>query len=829
MDPAGTMATAAGGERPAFARAYVPPLAVYDEMLGADGRLRPAWDACLRRMSDWTDGDLARGLAETQRHLREAGVVYRVYDDPEHDRPWALNPLPVLIEASEFRTLEQAVVQRAELLEALLADLYGPARLVRDGVLPAAVVAGSPEFLRPLAGAVPAGGHHLHFCAFDLGRSPDGRWWMLGDRTQAPSGAGYALENRIALSRALPDLYRALDVERLAAFFQSFRAALVGHQREAGSRVGLLTPGRLNETYFEHAYLARYLGFVLVEGEDLTVRDGKVYLRTIGGLRRVETLWRRLDADYADPLELNGASRIGVPGLVQAARRGSVTIANAHGAGLAESRALMSFMPAVARALRGEELLLPNIATWWCGQPAERRHVIRHLDRLVVAPAHRPALPGLLGDGAAKGAELGPAERSRLVDAIERRGADFVGQELVPLSTTPVLQDGVLQPRPFVLRLFAARGESGWDVMPGGFCRVSDDLLARAVSLQRGGRSADLWVLGEGPVDQTTLLPPPATVPVRRAMGALPSRAADNLFWVGRYVERSEGALRVLRALVSRATEAAGPSAPALQALGDLLFWIGAIPPGVDRVDPIAVSLCALSDTGAPSAVPATARAALNAASNLRDRFSPDAWRTLSRLAAVHATRPEPNEAALIARVEEALLLHAAFSGLAQENMNRMAGWRFLELGRRVERGIVTCNIARFLSDPAAGPAGLDLVLELCDSAITYGLRYVMAASGPHVLDLVLLDPHNPRSLAFQADQLARLLDELPMQGDGRPAPFQETSARIALELKSARAETLGPSFATALAARLMQLSDEITEAYFASRDLAPPGWEGAT
>src|SRR5713101_8057992 len=374
---------------------YKPLPGTFDEMMDRDGRVRPHWHPLLAMFAGLVPKEINRRFAAADRHLRDSGVFYRVYEDPAGaERPWPLSHVPLLIEAAEWQTLKAGLVQRAELLEAVLADAYGPAELVREGRLPAAIIAGNPEFLRPLVGVAPAGGFHLRFYAVDLGRSPDGHWWVLGDRAQAPSGAGYALENRLALSRAMPDIYRELEVERLAPFFQAFQAELSALNRRDDSRVCVLTPGPMNETYFEHAYLARYLGFLLVEGEDLSVRDDGVFIRTVSGLKRAEVLLRRLDADFADPLELNARSRLGVPGLVQAVRDGTVVIANSLGSGVAEARGMLAFLPALSETIDGRTLALPNVATWWLGQAGARDEIIDRLDEMVIASAFLGALPG---------------------------------------------------------------------------------------------------------------------------------------------------------------------------------------------------------------------------------------------------------------------------------------------------------------------------------------------------------------------------------------------------------------------------------------------------
>ena len=458
---------------------------------------------------------------------------------------------------------------------------------------------------------------------------------MLSDRTQAPSGAGYALENRITMGRALPELFEERRVVRLAGFFQTLRAELTSLSRRPDARVCLLTPGPLNETYFEHAYLARYLGFVLVEGADLTVRNGAVHIRTIEGLERTDVLWRRLDADWADPLELNPASKLGVPGLVQAVRAGNVTIANPLGSGVLETRALLSFVPALARRLTGRALEIPNVATWWCGQAAEREEVIADLDSFVIAPAFEHALPPPMHRGPVVAAELNANDRAALIDLIRRRGVDLVAHEAVKLSTTPVWREGRLEPRPFVLRVYLMRTANGWVVMPGGLCRIAEHVDARAVSLQRGGLAADVWVPSDVPVAQTSLLPAPGHVPIRRNVGPLPSRVADNLFWLGRYIERAEAALRLARLLAARAAEREHRGGATTRLIEELLKTWQVVDTAPGAMDLIRLAVRALNRADKWGSVLSLASAARRAASVIRDRFSPDAWRALTELEAL--------------------------------------------------------------------------------------------------------------------------------------------------------------------------------------------------
>ena len=808
---------------------YRPLAGIFDEMMDPTGRPRAHWRAFLGMLAALGPDEIDRRFAAADRHLRESGVFYRVYEDPTGvERVWPLSHIPLVIDATEWEALKAGLVQRAELLEAVLADSYGIAKLVTEGRLPAALIAGNPEFLRPLVGVAPPGGAHLRLYAVDVGRAADGRWWVLGDRTQAPSGAGYALESRLALSRAMPDIYRALRVNRVAPFFQALQVELSGLGRQDESRVCVLTPGPMNETYFEHAYLARYLGFLLVEGQDLTVRDDGVFVRTVSGLQRVEVLLRRLDADFSDPLELNAGSRLGVPGLVQAVRDGKVVIANALGAGLLEARGLLAFLPALAPHVLGADLAIPNVATWWLGDAEARRGMAEKLDSMVIASAFPDHMADQgLSDGVL-GASLDSSRRKRVIQAIEDRGIDFVVQEAVTLSTMPVWRERRLEPRPFSLRLFLAKAGNGWQVMSGGFVRIADGNDAHAVSLQRGGRTADAWVLSDGPVAETTLLPKPERIAIKRATGVLPSRAADNLFWVGRYVERAEATLRLVRALINRTTEADATAAPLVARISALLGAWSAGPIDIPYAKAALIARAALSRGDDDGSLPHLAGAARSAASVIRDRFSPDAWRALERLCAIiDAPLPDgPAESEISERVDAALRIVASFSGLAQENMSQLAGWRFLELGRRIERAIATCRFVRQFADSPGLDGALEVLLELADSQITYRQRYVMVAARAPVVDLVVLDPNNPRSIAYQLDRIETHLAALPRHAEGRLSAPQQVTASAATALRTAEAAAIDHELVGATEDALMRLSEAIAAAYLTHNERAEPRWE---
>lgn len=827
FDIVGEGAEAGGDSAAAAARliaAYRPIAGCHDELLGEDGRPRPHWRPFLGDLAGLGEAGLARAVGAADRHLSDNGVVYRVYDEADGgggERPWPLAHVPLVIPAADWAELARGVAERAALMETILADLCGPARLVADGALPAALVAGNPEFLRPLAGVRPRSGRYLSLYAVDVSRGPDGRWWVLADRTQAPSGLGYAVENRIALYRALPDMFERRGVVRLADFIQRVRSQLAGPADGPTPSCAVLTPGPANETYFEHAYLARVLGFPLVEGGDLAVVGETLWLRDVEGARRIDVLLRRIDAGFMDPLELDTASRLGVPGLVQAVRAQGVSLANALGSGLVEMPALRAFIGPLAERLTGKPLALPSLATWWLGDPAVARMVASELDQFTLAPAFGRSIAGVIDSQGLDGADLDAAGRRRLAAAIARRGIDFVAQEAVRLGTTPALEDGRLRARHCAIRVFAVNGPDGWTVMPGGLGRIADRPDARALSMQRGGRSADVWVLGRGVEPAVPVLMAAAeTVTPRRDGGGLPARAADNLFWLGRYLERLEATLRVVRNLAGRTADDDPDQAGHASArrLADLLAHWGAAPSLPRRLE--ATTVAALTGP-LPGAAPALAADIRRTATAVRDRLSPDAWRLLGEMRrgfeAAAAARAEGefglSDAATTA--DEALRLVAAFFGLTHETMYRRAGWRFLDLGGRIERGIAVARFARRLTGPGSDANDLERLLELTDTRVVYRARYLEGlASGP-VLDLVLVDDAHPRSVAYQSRKILEHLGQI-VGATGTSDPVIGPAMRLVDTLMRPDADApFAPSWIEALEAGLMGVSDAVTRRWF--------------
>lgn len=805
-----------------------------DEMVDADGWLRPPWEPFIEALSTFPHEDMLSRWDRAQRLIRENGVTYNVYRDPRGlDRPWQLDPVPLILSSQEWAGIEAAVAQRAELLDRVLADLHGPRELLTDGHLPPALAFGHPSYLRPMHNVATAGGRRLHLYAADLARSPDGQWWVMSDRCEAPSGAGYALENRVIVARTLPEMLRIRPVEALTPFFHKLRETLYGlsPRHHQAPRIVLLTPGPYNETFFEHAYLARFLGYTLVEAEDLTVRGDHVYLKTLDGLQPVDVILRRTDAAYCDPLELKGESTLGIAGLVQAVRRGNVVVANALGSGLLESGAMAPFLPNLSRHLLGEDLKMPSIATWWCGGHKERDYVLTNLDRLVIKPAYpgtgMPAQPTF-------GENLSAIRRAELARSIRGNPNAYLAQERLRLSTAPVWTSGELDPRPLMLRVFAAAHDEGYVVMPGGLTRVAAERNGSIVSMQFGGGSKDTWIISG---EQAPLSTPVKTAeaPVKLVRGAhdLPSRVADNLYWFGRYVERSEDITRLLRATLSRIGKAASyGAADELPVAVGLMNRLFRLPASLDPED-AAASIARMNfDPAHIHGLRATIERVHRMAAMVRDRLSLDTWRAVNRLldeVSRISVGDRLNSEDLVNLLNRVVLACEALSGLAMENMTRGLAWRFVDIGRRLERGMhvldVLSNILQSLD--GAGAVALDVLLEVSDSAMTYRSRYLSAPQFAPVLDLLLADESNPRSLAFQTAALGTHMDQVAA---GRRSAFYGPEQRLTIWLtgavRTAEVEVLArpdedggrrnlATYLEVLRSKLWELSETVTREYF--------------
>ena len=799
-------------------KTYANPDGRFDELFAGKGVPRAHWSRLYSTLANATADEIGAMRVAAERQIRESGVTYNVYADPKgHDRPWDLDVLPFIIDSHEWQGIEAGIAQRATLLNRILGDLYGPQLTMREGLIPPPLVFSHGGFLRPAHGAAVPGDVHLHVYAADLARSPDGRWWVMNDRTQAASGAGYALENRLLVSRTFPKLYRDMRVQHLARFFATLRDSLLhfAPRGDGPTLVVLLTPGPFNETYFEHTLLSRYLGFPLVEGGDLTVRNGRVWLKTIGGLRRVHAILRRQDDSYCDPLELRSDSALGVAGLTECARNGTVLVANSLGSGILESGALLGFLPRLCERLLGQELKLPSIATWWCGEPAALDDAIKKMDHLVFKSVDRGHNIDVIF-----GNDLDEEELLDLRIKLKARPERYIAQELVNVSQAPVLSRGPdvgLEPRCVGLRVFAVATPSGYMVMPGGLTRVASSARARVVSMQRGGGSKDTWVLSPGQVDTSfTLLRTTVTAAdLVRSPAGLPSRLAENLYWFGRYEERCEDTARLLRLALSLKLQENEDEENSQQPIHELASENGLIAPGEDADKEL---LRAAVDIDHPDGMPRKLRTLQQVAFHLRERMSHDNWRAINSLL---DEMPE-DEAKAVPGALQWLDVVATrlmtLSGFALDGMTRDHAWRFMSIGRRLERLTFQCAAVQcaFLHD---GQSGLSWLLTLSDSIVTYRARYMTSPEWLPVLDLVVVDPSNPRSVLFQAGGVLDYLEVLERSYGPCGADLIRKHVRFLQSLDKARdlkpeSKALREAIA-GLRDGAMELNDLLTRRFF--------------
>ena len=816
---------------------YQQQAAGYDEMCTAGGEVRSHWRYLVSALQAMGPEALQQRQRDAVRMLRSDGATYNIYGTPDGlNRPWQLDPVPLLLSSSEWAGIEAGLAQRAELLNIILADIYGAGSLIRKGLIPADLVYADPGFHRPCVVPPSVSPPGLSLYAADLVRSSDGHFRVLKDRTQAPSGMGYALENRTVMSRLTPGLFRDSHPHRLAPFFRRMRESLAALAPSGcdDPRVVIMTPGPRNETYFEHIYLSNYLDYPLIEGTDLTVREGRVWLKSVSGLEPVDVIIRRIDDHYCDPLELRPDSLLGVPGLVEATRRGRVALANPLGAGILESPGMMAFLPRLARHLLGQELRMPSVATWWCGQPRELDYVLTNLPELVLRPISRATgIRAIFGD------QLDKAGLTAWREQIRAQPHRYVAQERLALSSAPGLRNGLLEPRHSTLRTFLAAGQDSFVVMPGGLTRVGAEPESRIVSNQAGAVSKDTWVLASEPEQIDTLLPQGRPAYTQQ-QETLPGVAAENLYWLARYAERAETMIRLIRSIHTRRNETLQLVDPASQTALEILLrglthmsmtWPGFTDEGA-LAEPVAEITDLITNRQRTGTLAANLDACLNAAYAIRNLVSSDTRRVLNDIGDELAGLAQRSHSDLhdlqdvMDRIITALM---AIAGATSESMSREHGWHFLNLGRRIERALLLIALLRSVLTTRVAPEVeallLESVLDVSESFTLYRRRFRSQPQLETTLDLLLLDETNTRSLVYQVDTARQHLAILPGQ-DGRP---YKKEMRLILEattlLNLASAEELAtpdgddrPALASlldSLGAGLSEASNALTATYF--------------
>ncbi len=815
----------------------------YDELRDAKGELRQAWQTFFSYLGETGLQDLPANSETINRLILQNGITYNVYaDEQDQVRPWSLNTLPLLIGPAEWRNIASSLQQRAKLLNAILQDVYGKQSLIHGGYLPAALVLGNPGYLRSMQGVQPLGGIYLHVVAFDIARGPDSRWWVIGQRTQTPSGLGYVLENRLIISRMFPEAYREMRVQHIASSYKrlldsmTVTAATIA---KGTPRFALLTPGPYNETYFEHAYLARYLGLPLVEGADLTVRDDKLYLKTMHGLQQIHGLLRRLDDDFCDPLELRADSSLGIPGLLQAVRAGNVVMANALGTSFLESPAVQGFLPAMSEHLLGEPLKMPSLNTWWCGEAAAWQDISPDLNTQVIKPTY--ATSARMNFEPVIGSLLSPEEMQAWRDRMDMQPDIYTTQSYLPFSQAPTWQDEGIAPRTAMLRVYAvSNGKGEWELLQGGMTRIAS-VDPHIVSLQSGGSTLDTWVMTDHAVDTYSMLPSREKIPRWTATEQLvSSRSAENLFWLGRYTERCESMVRLAKEALVLVTTNQQDSLPALnEAMSALGEMHGLIPAGTpsltasavvfgrtlisqltqkdvkgltDNIDALEFSLKAVRDRlPVEHAEIAQAMKKMLSPPVSRRAVVSDSAAVDGKIRRARSARVSQRSAIDMIEVLDSIGVQlVALVGFQSDRMTRDLGWHMLTVGRLTERLISLSGILTAFFSYAAvyTPRGFETLLVLFDSSITYRTRYQRQQDIPALMDLLVTDATNPRSFGCILQALKSEIAHLP-NGEallvGMPA-FDQEEDSVLKQVEMVRA-------AGAFGA---QLSDEISRRFFA-------------
>jgi len=769
----GTFVTSVMDEKPTLPSAYDTPTNAYDEAFTKDRQPRPHWEPLLRSMGNLSNEEMLDRQRRAQRILREDGATYNLTSDPLTPSVWSLDLIPNIIPTDEWLATEQGLAQRSTLFDLILKDIYGPQELLKNGIIPSEIIFSHPGFLRQCHGVNVPGAHQLLLHAVDLVRDPTGKFQVIGDRTQAPNGAGYALENRTVVSRVIPNSFRDSQVRRLAGFFQSFKTMLssLASQWTDTPRIVMLSPGAYSSTYFEQAYLSNYLGFPLVQGSDLTVRNGAVWMKSLNGLARVDVILRRVDDAYCDQAELRADSSLGVPGLLEVVRAGNVILANPLGSGILEAPALVKFLPAISEFLMSEQLTLPSVTTWWCGDKDDLHYVLANITNLIIKPAIRRH-----DTNSIYGHTLTEKQKLSTIENIKKSPHLYVAQSYVPGSMSPIWLDGKMQGRPSLLRAFTLASPSNYTVMPGGLSRAEISNMETIVSNTLSSKSKDTWVLAAEPEKQTTAVNDQILLQDEALQANLPSRVIENLFWMGRYAERAEISMRLLRTIFKQMNGIDPLPEESRRILLEMASTQTGCLPGFMKANekllanPEDELAAIIADGSRAGSVKSNLQAMLNCGEQVKEMLSADTRIIINELrdhiheldrAYTNGLPPAPEES-----LDSLVTSLLALSGLNHESMLRGLDWTFQEIGRRTERALQTAKLLRSALTKSLSSAPqqqiLESVLLSVEALISFRRRYRNRARVAYGLDLLMIDGTNPRSLLYQVEQLRKCIKELP-------------------------------------------------------------------
>ncbi len=757
-----------------------------DEMFGSSGHINDHWQTITQNIQKIGRDGLASRLSDIKWHLAENGVTYNVYSESgAHNRLWSLDPLPLVISNSEWHTLENKLVQRAELLNFILKDLYGERKLIKHGLIPAEIIFANKNFIRQCNQITYKTSKHLLTYAADLARGPDGNMWVVNDKTGAPSGMGYALENRMTIGRTVPDLYDGLHVKRLSNFFDEYKKFLhnCSPRKTDDPLIVILTPGPLNETYFEHAYLANYLGYPLVQGSDLVTRMGFVWLKSLRGLKQVDVIIRRVDDAYCDPLELKNDSKLGVAGLLNAQRQGNVAVVNPVGTTILENPALLPFLPNISKAILGKDLALHQVASWWCGQPKELSYVLENLHKLVIRVFDDSSEIYL-------GHKLSRAQLEFLREKIKHRPYAYVGQEMVSFSTSPTFSKDKIEPRNTLWRTFAIADEDGYKVMPGGLVRVAPQNETECISNQSGSGSKDVWILTSADdIQSKTSNKNIQNQKLSTNLEDLPSLTAENLFWVGRYTARVLMTARFIRTLIRVISDANHYEMQDNQKCQTILCqtlthmtmsYPGFLSSNQDMlINPHNEILSLIFDKNKSGSIAFTISMLKNSNYAVKNLWSSDAWRVFEKIVKNSEHYEKSNHTNLrdaLHYLDELIMRLIAFSGLVQESIAKEQGLIVFLIGNQLEESLLeiskTRAILTFRHHSQVEYELLEAYLNSFESLNTYRYSYKSHLQYDSVVQMMIFSPNYPKSLLFKINQILELYTQLP-----KKAHFQELTS----------------------------------------------------
>lgn len=751
----------------------------YDEVLKSDMSINPNWQKLLENLTHLGNDNLREKQNEINWLLEENGVTYNVYNDPEGmHRSWRLNIVPFLIHQNEWQTIERGLIQRAELLNLILKDIYGKRELITNGIVPQEVVFAHRGFLRQCDQIQYKTSKQLLIHSADLARGPDGRMWVVNDRTQAPSGMGYALENRYSLSRMMPNLFKGINVIQPTHFYNELNQMLLdaAPYNTNNPSIVILTPGPLNETYFDHAYMASFLGYPLVTGNDLVVRNGKLWMKTLKALKQVDVVLKRVDDAFMDPLELREDSYLGVAGLLDVVRNKQVSIVNPIGAGVLENSGLIPFMNGICNYFLNEDLILPQIASWWCGQEKERNHVLNNVKEFVVKRIDRSNREHIYFCEF-----LDDVALNNLKNEILLKPYKFVAQEKISFSTAPDFQNAALEPRKVMCRTFAVAKKESYSIMPGGLVRVAAERENLFVSNQRGGVSKDFWIISDEFQNSIQNYSWDNSCKLSFSdVNDLPSNTAENLYWSGRYLGRAITTARYLRMVLNRMNDEQYNNESAesisLVYLYKSITNITSTFPGFvgkhsDKTlqDPLLEIISLLLDEDRLGGFAQTMFSFDHSYYSLRSLWSKDMWRVfdgIKKLWTKFKAIENYTVADLTKFLDRIITRLIAFMGLIEESILVSQGLLLYFIGLQTEQAMM--NIAKlrtllvFNYDEQLQYEILESFLTSNESLNIYRYSYRSYLSIENVIQLMVLNTEYAKSLAYQLRRIQKDIDRLP-------------------------------------------------------------------